>query len=61
MPSITPMMSAILRADSSALPLAISLAAVLMVSAASRICPSIRDRLSAVSLEKSLSWPKVPW
>ncbi|MNF43099.1 hypothetical protein D3C84_241700 [compost metagenome] len=39
------------RVESSALPLEISPAAVLMVSAASRICPSMRDRLCAVSLE----------
>ncbi|MCY1174890.1 hypothetical protein D9M73_151050 [compost metagenome] len=49
------------RVDSSVLPLAISLAALLMVSAASRICPSMRDRLCAVSLAKSFSSPKVPW
>ncbi|KAF1067654.1 MAG: hypothetical protein GAK45_01605 [Pseudomonas citronellolis] len=39
------------RVDSSELPLAISPAAVLMVSAASRICPSICARLTAVLLE----------
>jgi len=45
----------------SALPEAISRAAVLMASVASRICVTISMSRSPVALASSLSWPNRPW